>query len=257
MLVLAASPAFADDEEKEGETPQQKDERLASQAGHYAAGVRVQIASAGPDSFNFIGIEPGGRYNLTDAISVGARIPLVVKKPDGAAAFGGMMARAELRLGATIGAAIEGGFSKNGGALLSSQDAPVYADAADYAAAVVVGPWVRFKGGPTYLSFNPAFVYQAGDPKITGLQFPVTAMFRMSGVLQAGGQLGVYTGDDFKMGAKDGGRVALGALVNLNVSSITVQGAAGFSSLLTDDASPLYTSIGKAVYVTFGLIYRH
>ena len=257
-LLLTAAPALADEDTdvREGETPQQRDDRLASQAGHYAFGVRVHIASALDDSFNFIGLQLEGRYNVSDNIAVGARIPLAVSKPDGFGVFGGAMARAELRLGATIGAMAEVGFLKHGAVLLSNQDAPIYVDDADYDFALALGPWVRAKAGPTYLSFEPAFVYQPGDPEaIMGVQFPVTALFRAGSVAHFGAQVGIYTGDDFKLGADEGGRVAAGLVADVKVSTIALRFAGGFASLLTDDMG-LYTSVGKSVYVTVGLAYQ-
>lgn len=257
-LLLTTAPVLADEDSdvREGETPQQRDDRLAAQAGHYAAGLRVHIASGAGDSFNFIGVQPWGRYNVSDSINVGARIPLAVSKPDGFAAFGGAMARAELRLGATIGAMAEVGFLKHFAVLLSDQDAPAYSDAdgIDYDFAMRLGPWVRVKGGPVYLSFDPAFVYQAGDPGITGVQFPVTGLLRAGSVAHVGAQVGIYTGDDFKLGADEGGRVAAGLVADVSVSSIKVMFGAGFASLLTDDMA-LYTSVGKSVYVTVNLAY--
>jgi hypothetical protein len=256
-ILLTASPVLADEDTdvREGETPLQRDERIESQAGHYAAGVRVHAASAVGDSFNFVGLDLQGRYNVSDSIAVGARIPFAVVKPDGFAVFGGMMARASIRLGATIGAAAEVGFLKYGAVLLSQQDAPLYGDGADYELAAAVGPTVTVKAGPTYLSFHPKLVYQPGDAEaITGIQFPVAAKFRVGGLALIGAQVGLYTGDDFKLAADEGGRIATGLVADVKVSSIALQLAAGFASLLTDEAAP-YTSIGKSVYATVGLMY--
>jgi hypothetical protein len=257
-LLLGATPVLADEDTdlKDGETPQQRDDRLASQAGHYAAGLKVMFASGGADSFNFIGVTPWGRYNVSDSISVGARMPLAVSKPDGIGVFGGLMARAELRLGATIGAFGEAGVMKHGAVLLSEQDAPFFVDDADYDFATRLGLWIRVKGGPTYLSFEPAFAYQPGDPEaITGVQFPVTALFRAGSVAHAGVQVGIYTGDDFKLGAEDQGRVAAGLVADVHVSKIKLMFGAGFSSLLTDEETGLYSSVGKSVYVSVNLAY--
>ena len=258
-LLLATSPALADEDTdvREGETPQQRDDRVSAQAGHYAVGLRVHIGSALDDSFNVIGIEPRARFNVTDAISVGACIPLAVSKPDGLAAFGGALARAELRLGATVGAWVDVGFMKHGGILLSQQDAFIYGDDADYDVAFALGPWIRAKAGPTYLVIEPAFVYQPGDPEaIAGAQLPVTAMFRAGSVAHIGAMVGIYTGDDFKLGAEDGGRIGAGLVADVKVSTIKVVLGAGFASLLTDEmAGNGYTSVGKSVYVSVGLAY--
>jgi hypothetical protein len=66
--------------------------------------------------------------------------------------------------------------------------------------------------------------------------------------------VGIYTGDDFKLGADEGGRVGAGLVANVKVSTIKVMFGAGFASLLTDDAG-FYTSVGKSVYVSVGLAY--
>ena len=258
-LLLASAPALADEDTdvREGETPQQRDDRVAAQAGHYAVGLRVNVGGVGTEGFKVIGVEPKARYNVTDAISVGARIPLAVSGPDmpELAIFGGAMAHAELRLGATIGAWVDVGFLKHGGVLLSQQDSFLYFDGVDYDVAFAVGPWIRAKAGPTYLVIEPAFVYQPGDPEaIAGAQLPVTALFRAGSIGHVGAMVGIYTGDDFKLGAADGGRVAAGLVVDLKVSTIKVNLGAGVSSLLTDDMG-LYAEVGKALYVNVGLAY--
>ncbi|MDQ3339241.1 MAG: hypothetical protein M4D80_29105 [Myxococcota bacterium] len=257
-LLLSASPALADEDSdvREGETPQQRDDRVAAQAGHFAVGLRVHFGSAIDKTFNVIGVEPRARYNVTDAISVGARIPLAVSKPDGFATFGGALARAELRLGATIGVWTEIGFMKHFGILLSQQDAFAYSDDADYDVALALGPWIRAKAGPMYLVIEPAFVYQAGSPTVTGAQLPVTALFRAGSVAHIGAMVGLYTGDDFKLGAEDGGRLGAGLVADVKVSTIKVVLGAGFASLLTsDEAGSLYPSVGKSLYVSVGLAY--
>lgn len=260
-LLLASAPALADEDTdvREGETPQQRDDRVAAQAGHYAVGLRVHVGGFLADGFKIVGIEPKARYNVTDAISVGARIPLAVSKPDGLGVFGGALARAELRLGATIGAWIDVGFMKHGAILLSQQDSFAFSDDADYDVALALGPWIRAKAGPTYLVIEPAFVYQPGDPEaIMGVQLPVSALFRAGSFGHVGAKVGLYTGDDFEVAADKGGRLGAGLVVDLKVSTIKVNLEAGVSSLLTDDGMgsvALYHSVGKALYVNVGLAY--
>lgn len=258
-LLLGSAPVLADEDTdvKDGETPAQRDERLERQAGHYAAGLKVMVGSGLDDTFNFIGIEPHGHYNVTDAIRVGARLPLSVSQPDGFTNLGGLMARAEIKLGATIGVFAEAGFLKYGAVLESEQDSMAYLDGdeVDYGFATRLGIAIHGKAGPTYLHVEPAFVYQSGDPEaITGAQLPVTALFRAGSTAQAGIMAGLYTGDDFELGAEHEGRLAVGLVAHLHVSKIQLGLGAGFSSLLTEDEGR-YTSVGKSLYVMVNLEY--
>lgn len=260
-IFALSSPALAeeDSDETAGETPEQKEERLASQAGKFNAGLKVRFPS-GPDdmgefgTFNFVAVDLHGKYNVTSMIGVGGTLLTAPVKPEGYSIFGGFMARPELRLGQTIGAFVDVGFLKAGAVLLSDKDYPAYVEDADYEAAARVGPWIKLKANVVYLSFQPQVVYQAkgggemGDESILGAQVPINAMLRAGEALKVSADLGIYTGDDFKMGAKDGGRIAIGAAVDIKVGHIAIHLGTGLASLLTSDEGGLYPSIGKSLY---------
>jgi hypothetical protein len=261
MVALTTSPVFAQDDEetREGETEQEKEERLAAQAGKFNAGFKVRMPNGPGDDgtygqFNWIGVDLTGRYNVTDAIGVGGTLytaPVKPDFPDGAMmedpkVFGGFMARPELRLGSTIGAFVDVGFLTYGAVLLSEKDIPIYQG--DYELATRVGPWVKLKANVVYLSILPALVFQNGDPeKIAGFQLPVNAMLRAGEMLKVSADVGLYSGDDFKVGADDGGRIAIGAAVDIKVGAIALHLGAGLNSLLTSDNGP-YDTIGHSLY---------
>lgn len=256
LFALTTSNAFADDEESSDETPEQKEERLANQSGNFNAGGKVRFPN-GPDemgdfkSFNWVAVDLHGKYNITNMIGVGGTIPLAVKKPDGFSVFGGMLARPELRLGATIGAYVDIGFLKERAVLLSDKDYPAYVEDADYTLATRVGPWIKLKANVVYLSVLPAFVYQAAGQAeaVTGFQLPLNAMLRAGELLKVSADLGIYSGDDFKLGAADGGRIAIGAGVDIKVGHIALHLGTGLASLLTsDEMGAAYPSIGKSLY---------
>ena len=267
MFALASTPVFADDEEetKEGETQQEKEERLAAQSGKFNAGFKVRMPKGPGDDgeyaqFKWIGVDLTGKYNVTDAIGVGGTIYTAPVKPDvgDPKVFGGFMLRPELRLGSTIGAFVDIGFMTYGAVLLSEKDIPFYAG--DYEFASRIGPWVKFKANVVNLSILPAVVFQNGSPeKIAGFQLPVNAMLRAGEMLKVSADLGIYSGDDFKIGADDGGRIAIGAAVDVKVSTIALHLGVGLNSLLTSDSpSPgafAYPSIGDSLYIDLALKY--
>ena len=258
MVTLTTSAAFADDEEetREGETEQEKEERLAAQAGKFNAGFKVRMPS-GPDEtgesavFNWIGVDLIGRYNVTDMIGISGTMYTAPVKPDfdpEPKIFGGFMLRPELRLGATVGAFVDVGFMTYGAVLLSERDIPFYVG--DYELATRVGPWLKLKANVVYLSVQPSIVFQNGSPeKITGFQLPINAMLRAGEMLKVSADVGVYSGDDFKIGADDGGRIAIGAAVDIKVGAIALHLGAGLNSLLTsDEPGALYGSVGESLY---------
>jgi hypothetical protein len=64
----------------------------------------------------------------------------------------------------------------------------------------------------------------------------------------------VFTGDNISLRAKNGGRIYLGAALDLKIGPIITHAGAGFASLLTDDMG-LYHSIGDSVYIDLNVKY--
>lgn len=260
MFTLTSSTAMAEDEEgPEGETAQQKEDRLANVQGKFNAGARVRFPN-GPDemgefkTFNWVAVDLQGRYNLTNLISTYLTVPLAVKHPDGAKTFGGVTGRIELLLGASVGAGVTVGMLRERAFLLSDKDYPAYVG--DLKFGTALGPIVRLKTSVVNLRLEPSFVYQATDPTTTGFQLPVVAMIRLGDMLKVSGDIGLYSGDDFKVAASDGGRLGVGAAVDIKVGSIGLHLGTGLASLLTsDEMGALYPSVGKSLYFDVSLKY--
>jgi hypothetical protein len=246
------------------ETPEQREERIANMQGKFNAGVSLRFPS-GPDdmgeyaTFNWVALDLRGRYNVTDIISVHGNIPLAIIKPDlpdplpDPSIFGGITGRGEIKLGGTIGAGVTVGFLRYGAFLLSDKDYPLYAGDLNFG--MSLGPWLKLKTGVVNLAFVPAFVYQAGDPEsITGIQVPVSAMIRAGNALKLSADVGLYSGDDFSLGADEGGRVGIGTALDIKVSKIMLHLGVGLASLLTDDAG-FYPSVGKSLYFDLNVKY--
>jgi hypothetical protein len=159
------------------------------------------------------------------------------------------MGKGELKLGSTVGAGASAGMLRTGAVLLGDKDFPVYQG--DLELATLLGPFIKLKTGFVNLRVEPVFAYQAGDEAITAIQVPVSAMVRVGEAIKVSADIGLYSGDDFKLGAADGGRVGVGAAVDLKLGKVIFHVGTGFASLLVDDdpmSKSLYPSIGKSLY---------
>src|SRR5687767_4578026 len=88
-ILALSSPALADEDTdlKEGETEEQRDDRLANQAGKFNAGVKVRMPNGPGDdgsygSFNWVAVDLHGKYNVSDLIGVGGTFYTAPVKPD-------------------------------------------------------------------------------------------------------------------------------------------------------------------------------
>lgn len=231
--------------------------------GDFDAGGKVRFPS-GPDetrmqygSFNWVALDLYGRYFILDQLTVTGSIPLAPLKPEFEGAtedaqpklFGGFTVRPELALGKSLGVGVTLGYLRERAVLLSEKDFPAYLGDLTFAAAV--GPWVKLKGLGLDFALQPSLVYQrAGEmgEAVEGLQLPVAASLALGELLRVSLEAGVFTGDDFALAAADGGRIALGAAVDIKISKLIVHLGAGAASLLVDDESEYYPSIGDSIY---------
>lgn len=99
------------------------------------------------------------------------------------------------------------------------------------------------------LKLNPAFVFQTGEAEnITAVQVPMALVLKLGEVIKLSADLGVFTGDDISLRAKNGGRVYLGAALDVKIGRIITHLGAGFASLLTDEMGA-YPTIKDSVYL--------
>ena len=226
--------------------------------GSFDAGGQLRFPS-GPDemgqfgTFNWVALDLKGRYFITDGVTVTGTIPLAPVKQGDAEVFGGFTVRPDVSLGGMLGVGLTLGMLRERAMLLSEKDAPIYLG--DLKFGVGVGPYMKIKKFGLDLNVAPSVVYQAGsddgmggNTAVTAIQVPAAAAVSVGKMLKASVEVGLYTGDDFKLGAADGGRIALGAAVDIKLGKIIAHLGAGVASLITDPAGA-YPSISDSIYI--------
>lgn len=239
--------------------------------GDFDAGGQARFPS-GPDemnqydSFNWVAVDLKGRYFLLDSISANGFIPLAVKHPDnlGGGAIepkmlGGMRIDLEAKLPklpkmpgikyeTEVGLGLTVSYMREGAMLLSDKDYPLFVGdmqpglAGTLLMKVKLSSLVDFK-------LLPAFVFQTGETEnITAIQVPMSLVLKVGNAVKLSTDLGVFTGDDISLRAKNGGRIYLGAALDVKIGRIITHLGAGFASLLTDEMGA-YPTIKDSVYL--------
>jgi hypothetical protein len=262
MIATLAGTAYAEEASEEDPNKPKR--------GSFDAGVEVRFPS-GPDEmgefaqFNWVAVDIKGRYFVLDQLTLNATIPLAPVKQDlldpfESHIFGGFLVGPELALDKKFGLGLNLGFLTEGAFLLSPKDAPIYIGDLKFGASV--GPWIKFKPKSFGVEFNfvPHLVYQATDDTLIGLQVPISAVLSLGKSFKLALDTGIYTGDDFDPRPSKGGRLALGASIDLKISKIIVHAGAGFASLLTTDEPEMgvfgtYPKIGDSIYIDLNVKY--
>lgn len=266
----AALPAPTDTEVKTG--PKQP------KRGDFDAGGKLRFPS-GPDeegmydSFNWVALDANGRYFLLDSVTVNGLIPMAVKKPDTVgpmgpepSIFGGIeirlegkwtvpkmpIVKQETELGLMLGAA----YMRDGAMLLSDKDFPLFTG--DFNPGLKGGIITKVKLS-SLLDFSliPVFAFQKGDMEnLTALQLPMSLIVKLGDVLKLSADAGVFTGDDISLSADNGGRIYLGAALDVKIWKLVFHAGAGFASLLTSsEPGALYPGIKDSLYVDLNVKY--
>jgi hypothetical protein len=242
--------------------------------GDFDAGGVVRLPS-GPDeegayaTFNWIAVDLKGRYFLLDSVTLNGFVPIAVKKPDhlpGTATepslFGGFDLSLEAKLPrlpfqptgnkTEVGLTLGGGFMREGAMLLSDKDFPLFVGdfqpewSAGLVTTVQLGTYVDF-------SLLPRFVYQRGTVEsLTAVQVPTSLILRAGSFLELAADLGVYTGDDYSLRGRNGGRIALGASLSVKIGPLRFHAGAGAASLLT---GPAYPTVKDSFYIDLDVKY--
>jgi len=98
-------------------------------------------------------------------------------------------------------------------------------------------------------SLLPAWVHQSGEMESRdAIQVPLALGVGLGSLLKLNLELGIYTGDDYSLRAKNGGRIATGASIDLKISKILIHLGAGAASLLVDQAG-VYPTVSDSFYV--------
>ncbi len=248
-------------------------------AGDFNAGGQARFPS-GPDNmgeyanFNWVAFDLKGRYYLLKTVTVDANIPLAVKKPDapmvGGAViddpslFGGGTLTLDARLpipkgklpllnyDVDIGIALTLGYMREGAMLLSEKDFPLFVGGMKpgTAGGLIVKTTLS---SLLAFSFVPTYVFQSGETESqTALQIPMALEVGLGSLLRLYLELGIYTGDDISLSGDNGGRIPVGAALDIKLGPILLHTGAGLASLLT---GPLYPTRTDSFYVDLNVKY--
>jgi hypothetical protein len=243
--------------------------------GDFDAGGQVRLPN-GPDengdfkTFNWVAFDVKGRYFLLDSITLNGFIPLAVKKPsmlmDGTdpRMIGGMLVRMEAKLpkmnvpmapkskDTEIGVQLTGAYMREGAMGLSDKDYPLFAG--KFQPGFNAGLIMKVKLG-SILDFQtlPVWVYQHGSAEsLQAVQIPVNLIVKLGSLLKVSADVGIYTGDDYTFRGSKGGRVALGAAIDVKIGPILTHLGAGAASLTTGG---VYPTISDSIYFDLNVKY--
>lgn len=249
-------------------------------AGDFNAGGKARFPS-GPDeagqyaTWNWVAADLTGRYYLLPSVHLTANAPLAIIKPDtimGGAVdpklFGGMNVTLEAVLpkmpdmpfmtkamkDTKIGLTLTAAYMREGAMLLSERDFPLFTG--DLKPGLSGGLITILKVSSLVdFSFVPTFVFQTGTTEnLTALQVPLMLALKVGSLVKLSTDLGIYTGDDISLRPSNGGRISLGAALDVKLGPILAHAGAGFASLLTDEMG-MYPTIGESMYVDVNVKY--
>ncbi len=258
--------------------PQDAEQPKEPKAGDFNAGGQLRFPN-GPDemgefaTFNWVAFDAKGKYYLLPTVTIGGEMPLAVKKPEtigGGAVdprmIGGMKVTLDAKLpkidvplapkakDSEVGILLTGLYMREGAVLLSDKDYPLFVG--DFKPGFAGGLTIKAKVS-TLVDFSlvPVFGYQSGTAEsITVLQLPTSLILKVGSLLKLSADVGIFTGDNFKFGGDSGGRIALGAAIDVKIGPILAHAGTGFASLLTGDGSA-YPTIGDSLYIDLNAKY--
>jgi hypothetical protein len=237
--------------------------------GGFDAGGQVRFPS-GPDeagaygTWNWVALDVKGHYNLLDRVSLDAALPLAIIHPDtigGAGGMagvepktiGGMSVKLEAKLPA-VGVSFTGAMMRNGAMLLSEKDFPLFAGDFHPGFATAIPLKIRL-GSLLDFKLVPAVVLQKSDTEyLDAIQIPMSLVIKLGSLIKLSTDLGVFTGDDISLRARNGGRIYFGGALDVKIGPILAHGGLGFASLFTDPMGP-YPTTKDSFYIDLNVKY--
>lgn len=255
-----------------GQTPPPAEEEKKPKEpkrGDFDAGGQLRFPS-GPDeageyaTFNWVAFDLKGKYYLLKSVTLNGHIPLAVKKPEMFGAvdprmIGGMMLRLDATLPrSSLGVTLTTAYMREGAMLLSEKDFPLFAG--DFQPGISGGVLAKLRLGRLLdFALVPVFVFQKGTSEnYTAIQIPTSLIVKLGSLVKVSADLGIFTGDDVSLRAKNGGRIYAGGAIDVKLGPIALHLGAGVASLFTDDSmgtKSLYPSLGESVYVDVNVKY--
>lgn len=245
---------------------QEENKPKEPKAGDFDAGAQLRFPN-GPDevnefaSFNWVAVDVKGKYYLLKSVTVNGHIPLAVKKPDmlidgtDPRLIGGMLLRFDATIPKTqLGVTLTTAYMREGAMLLSEKDYPLFAG--DFHPGLGGGLLLKLRlGNLLDFALVPAFVFQKGSTENqTAIQIPMSLIIKLGSLLKVSADLGVFTGDDISLRARNGGRIYAGAGLDVKLGPIALHLGAGVASLFTDPMGK-YPSLGDSIYVDLNVKY--
>jgi hypothetical protein len=132
-----------------------------------------------------------------------------------------------------------------GALLLSERDFPLFVDG--FHPGLVVGLVTKVKLG-SIVDFNllPVWTTQMGETESRqGIQVPMDLTIKLGSLVKLALEVGVFTGDDYSGRGRNGGRIPLGASLDVKLGPIIAHVGAGWATLIT---GPLYPTVSDSVY---------
>ncbi len=237
--------------------------------GGFDAGGQVRFPS-GPDeagaygTWNFIALDLKGKYNLLDRVSAEAAVPLAIIHPDTIPVpggmgsleprmFGGASVKLEAKLPA-IGVSLTGAMMRDGAMLLSEKDYPLFVGDFHPGFATAVPLKIRL-GSLLDFKLVPSVVLQKTEGEyLDAIQIPMSLVIKLGSLLKLSADLGVFTGDDLSLRARNGGRIYFGGALDVKIGPILAHGGLGVASLFTDAMGP-YPTMRDSFYVDLNVKY--
>lgn len=245
------------------------DKKDQPKKGGFDAGGQVRFPS-GPDeagtygTWNFIALDVKGKYNLLDRVSAEASLPMAIIHPDTVPGpggmgtveprmFGGLAVKLEAKLPA-IGVSFTGAMMRDGAMLQSEKDYPLFAG--DFHPGFATAVPLKLRLG-SLLDFKliPSVVLQKTDTEyLDAIQIPMSLVIKLGSLLKLSADLGVFTGDDLSLRARNGGRIYFGGALDVKLGPIIAHGGLGFASLFTDAMGP-YPTTKDSFYIDLNVKY--
>jgi hypothetical protein len=153
-----------------------------------------------------------------------------------------------------VGLLLSGVYMREGAMLLSDKDFPLFIG--DFKPGMSAGLTLKAKVS-TLVDFSlvPIFVYQTGtEESVNAVQIPMSTILKVGSLLKLSADVGIFTGDDFKFGGSSGGRISLGAAIDLKIGPIMAHAGTGFASLLVGDET-MYPTVGDSLYIDLNAKY--
>jgi len=276
LVLCSAGVAAADDTTTPSTTEEAKAQPKEPEAGDFDAGGQVRLPN-GPDemgkyaTYNWIAVDARGKYYLTKDITVDGYAPLAIVHPDTLMdgsqpkMFGGLQAQFEAKLpklgdmpmvphyDIDMGLKLDVTYMHERAMLLSEKDFPLFIG--DYTPGIAGGLRMKIKlSSLVDFSLTPKVLYQGGGKlaAIDAVQVPTSLILKLGDLVKVAADVGVYTGDDFKFGGDSGGRVALGASLDVKIGPILTHVGGGLASLMT---GPAYPTVRDSVYLDLNVKY--